>query len=136
MARLDGFVEASQELEPFRCNPGHYGPSVLGFTASRDQATLFQAVKQSGYVRVPGNHAAGDFAARESLGRTAQDSQYVVLDPREVFGLENMDQAAPQHIRGAQQFEERDFLRRADGALAGFSLDGFLHRSSDYSLQR
>ena len=58
------------------------------FAAARNQAALLQAVEQAGNVRVSGNHAAGDLAARKPFGRAAQDSQHVVLRRRELLALE------------------------------------------------
>ena len=85
------------------------------------RAALFQTVEQAGDVRIARNHAVGDFPAGQPFGRAAQDAQHVVLRRREIFGFEHLEQAAGEHVRGAQQVEERCFLGRAGGPPSGLA---------------
>src|SRR3954449_12415269 len=61
---LDWIIKPCQEFESIRSDAGPYHSPVFGLAGARDQATFFQAVKQSGHVGVARNHAAGNLTAR------------------------------------------------------------------------
>src|SRR5579863_9364146 len=68
VSRLYRPVEFTQDLQPLRRDPGENHPPVLRFPATRDQASLLQAIEESGNVRVPGDHAVGNLAAGRPSG--------------------------------------------------------------------
>src|SRR5882672_2771954 len=130
MTGLHGFVESREQLYAIWRDSGHHRPPVLGFPASRDQAPLLQTVEQPSNIWVVRNHAAGDFPTREPFGCAAQDSEHVVLRRRESLGLEHGDEAARQHVYGAQQIQERGFLRIARSPWRVLRLSRSLHFTS------
>src|ERR1700727_3397283 len=67
MAILHWFIKAGQELEPLGRNPDHYHSSILGLPAVRDQAALFQAIKQAGNVPIPRNHSVGNLPTGQAF---------------------------------------------------------------------
>src|SRR5580704_8190939 len=111
MGFLNRCVEAGQNLEAVGSDPDHYHAAVPGFAAARNQAALFQSVKQARDVRIAGNHAGSNFAARKALWSSAQDAQHVVLRRRQILGLENQNQAAGEHVGGARQIQKSGLLR-------------------------
>src|SRR5579863_2972247 len=84
VSRLYRPVEFTQDLQPLRRDPGENHPPVLRFPATRDQASLLQAIEKSGNVRVPGDHAVGNLAAGKAVRRAPEDPQHVVLGRRKV----------------------------------------------------
>ena len=108
---LHRFIKAGQQLKPFRRDSRKHRPAVLRLTAPRNQTALLEAVEQARNVRIPGNHAAGDFAAGEPFGRASQDPQHVVLRRRELHRLEHGDHAAAEQVRSAKQVEVRNLFQ-------------------------
>lgn len=102
MGFLHWFIEAGQEFESGRRDPGRHHSPVPGFPAASDQAAPFQAVEKASDVRIPRNHAVGNLATGEPFDRSAQDAEHIILRHGKVLGLENRDQAAGQHVGRAQ----------------------------------
>lgn len=137
MAVMDWPIEACEKLQARRSNAGHHRAAVFDFTGSRDEVALFEAVEKAGDVWIACDHAIGYFSAGEAFGRATQDAEDVVLGGREVFGFEDMVEAAGEHVRGAEEVEERGFFPGAAGPPVGLRMIGWLHgvdntRYNDY----
>src|ERR1700732_478232 len=127
MGSLHRLVQPGQKPQTFRRDPSHHRSPVLGFTAARDQFTLFQSVEQSIDIRVPGNHPAGNFTAKKPVRRAPQNSQQVVLCWRESLTLEEADQPPRQHVSRADEFQKRRLLGTSDAPLSFTRSDRLLH---------
>jgi hypothetical protein len=105
------FIETAQQFEAVRRDARHHHPPVPAFAAAGDQTAPFQAVEKAGDVGIAGDHSAGDVAAGQSVGRTAQDAEHVVLVGGKVVLLEQCGQLAGQGVGRAQQLKEHRLLR-------------------------
>lgn len=137
MAVLDWLIELREQFQAGRRDASHHRAAVFDFTGSRDEVALFEAVEKAGYVGVACDHAVGYFSAGEAFGRAAQDAEDVVLSGREVFSFEDVVEAAGEHVRGAEEIEERGFFPGAAGPPHGLRMIGWLHemdntRYNDY----
>jgi len=110
MSCLHRFIQAAQELEPGRRDPGRHHTPVLGFPRARDQPSLFQAVKKASDVRISRDHPIRNLPAGEPSGGAAQDAQHVVLRHGKILRFENRDQTSGQHIRRPQHVQESSLL--------------------------
>ena len=70
---LDGFIQASQKLESLWGNPSDNCATVFVLPRPRNQAPFLHTVEQAGHIRIPSNHATGNFTAREAFRRSAQN---------------------------------------------------------------
>ena len=87
--------------------------------ASGDEAALFEPVEEAGDVGVAGDHASGDLAAQQAIGRAAQDAEDVVLVGGEVVLLEELGRAAGRSQRWRGEFDEEDFFGTGGGLAGG-----------------
>jgi len=107
---LHRFIETGEKPKALRRDSDHHHSAVFGLAAAGDQVPLLQAVEKPSDVRIPGDHATGDFAAGKALRRASENTQDVVLVGREVVSLQHHVQASGQDVGGAKQIEEHCLL--------------------------
>src|SRR6201984_2832583 len=108
---LDRVIESAQQLKPVRRNLCHHDSAVLGFPPARNQPPLFQTIEQPRDIGIARNHAVRNLATGQTLRRTAQNPQHVILRRRQFLGLKHLHEAARQQITREMQIEECCFLR-------------------------
>src|SRR5262245_25650557 len=106
---LNRFVQPAYDTEAFVRDSRQYHSTILSIARAANQSPLLHSVEQTGDVRVPRDHSVADFAARETFGRTPQDSQDVVLRRGKVLSLQQFHERPREKFDSAQQFE-RHFL--------------------------
>src|SRR6266436_6076386 len=107
---LNRLIQTGQKLESLGSDLSNYCSAVLGVTETRDQATFFQAVEQARDIRIPSNHAAGNFSARQAVRRSPQNAEHVVLCRRDILRFQNLGQTSRQQVTGTQQVHERSLF--------------------------
>jgi|SRR5580704_8785104 hypothetical protein len=84
-------VETFQKSKARGRDAGFDDAAVVCLAGARDEAALFHAVEEAGYVRVVGNHAFADAAAGEAGGfGAAENAEDVVLGAGEAMRLEEL----------------------------------------------
>jgi hypothetical protein len=110
----DGLIEAGEKVEPLRGNASKDAAPVRVLPASLDQPALFEAAEQAGNVRLAGDHAVPDFAAKQALLRSPKDAKNIVLVRREPVFAEKLGGTAGEQVGGPLEFQE-EILFRAGG---------------------
>src|SRR5262245_51881012 len=90
---LNRIVQPAYDIEAFVGDSRQYHSAIPAIARAANQSPLLHSVEQTGDVRVPGNHSVADFAARETFGRTSQDSQDVVLRRGKVLSLQQFHES-------------------------------------------
>jgi hypothetical protein len=116
---VDVGIQTAENLAAFVRDCHFHDAPVLAAADARDQAKAAQAVDEARDVRIAGDHAVGDLAARQP-GRmaAAKNAQDVVLVVREAGGgLEELLPRLHDPFGGDQQAQEDLLLARREGAL-------------------
>ena len=117
-------VAVGEQLQARRGDADGDHPAIGAFAGAGDEAAPFQAIDQAGHVRVMGDQAVADLAARQpGFAAAAEDAQDVVLGLGQVIGLEDLDGDPGQLVGGAQEIEI-DFQQRREERLALLDVSG------------
>jgi len=76
---LDRLIQTCQKLEPVWRDVRHYDSPVTGFARAQNQAPPFETIEEPGNIGIAGDHTIGDLARRKPFGRSAQDSEHIIL---------------------------------------------------------
>ena len=122
----DGVVEVVKEGQSRGCDADKDFTAIWILAAAADEAALFEAVEEAGDIGIAGDHAAGDLAAEQAVGRAAQDAKDVVLVRGEVVAFQELGRCAGEEISGADEIDEDGFL----GTGGGFGCSRYAGHSS------
>lgn len=118
MEIANGAIEAGEEPDAAGCDVDEDAAAVGMLAAAGDEVSLLEPVEKAGNVGVAGDHASGNLAAEQAIGRAAQDAEDVVLVGGEVMLFEELCGAPGEKVSGALEFDEEG-LFGTGGWLAG-----------------
>lgn len=97
----------------------------MRFTGARNQSAPLESIQQARDIRIMGDHAVRNLPARQAFPSAAEDAQNVVLGRREICPLQQLRNAARQHVPGTEQFDVNVFFEasRRRSCFPGWLLD-------------
>ena len=126
MEVVDGLFERSKKLQSFAGDADGDDAAIRGFAGAGSKSAFFEAVGEAGDVGIAGDHAAGDFAAGESVGAgSTEDTEDVVLGGGDTEGIQKRSFFLEECVGGAEEIEEGFFFEGVEG-LGLFDLLGEL----------
>jgi len=109
-------VERFQQAESLRRNARFYDAAVVGLPFSGNEAALFHAVEQAGYVRVVRNHAVTDAAAGQAGGLgAAKNTEDIVLSAGKAGGFDELLGVLAEGVGSLQKGDEDTALQGSWG---------------------
>ena len=113
---VDGLVEFPQQFQALGRDAGLDDAPVILLPLPRNPGMFFHAVEQPRDVRVTGNHAVGNPAAKQSVRfRAAKDAQNIVLCCGESRRLDQLLRFLRERVGNSEDGDEDLVLRRGNG---------------------
>jgi hypothetical protein len=116
---MNRLIELFEQLQAFGSNAGDDHATVVLLTLAGDPALLFQAIEEAGHVRIAGDHALGNAAAKQSFAfRAAENAQDIVLSGSQAGGLDDLFRILREVIGGFQDGDEELVFERDGGVTS------------------